>query len=600
MVLGLGGQRAAHDISVDVTTGSDGGHESTVDSLHCGLQIALDDSVELEGLASCQLHRLVSELVADVIHLNPLLRGRYTTRKSATNHERVCRLQALCLSFVADISVILHVSAVEFSQLLVCGGDGARRRVIETFNDSTTQEVGRDLNVFVGDRGRLLGETFNIGHSQCLPQLGFPDLVASLVSIRILVVTEPNIAQPLSAKVGKNSVQIFTGLVVVHPVLLSRPVVAVTESHDGVVDGREVKFSAVLDSIPERSTILGELTLTSGRGDENNILFGGQILDRVVLHRHDGGLEATAPASRTESLGQGLAVAVVGGKEDCQGRAEETLKKLVVGILGFPLLLSTNLGSKVFGQGSAKDRVFAHQLRELAVARQEVLELLLDPFRIQREVRFSLVLVLRVPAVKRPVANIHSLLRFLKNGQRRFMLAEVREIREHNRRSIELVRLVHGLQNLSVRAVDSSRSDIGVSEVHGIQTDVLLSAVSIRRSSLGVRRRVDDEQVNILTRGEDMMDTGVAQIVRPGVRPNKPQGLLSEEGLVCQELASRCGVVDIKMGENLFSNLFGSLGVVDGGSPLSQGALGRIGEEAARAGSFLDLGNEPLSVLLPS
>lgn len=38
------------DISVDITTSGDGVQETSVDGLHGGLEMLLDDTVELEGL----------------------------------------------------------------------------------------------------------------------------------------------------------------------------------------------------------------------------------------------------------------------------------------------------------------------------------------------------------------------------------------------------------------------------------------------------------------------------------------------------------------------------------------------------------------------
>ena len=69
---GFGRERAAHDIAVDIAASCDGSHESFVDGAHCGLQLALDDSVELERLAGCHFHRLVAVFVAYLVHLKPL------------------------------------------------------------------------------------------------------------------------------------------------------------------------------------------------------------------------------------------------------------------------------------------------------------------------------------------------------------------------------------------------------------------------------------------------------------------------------------------------------------------------------------------------
>lgn len=77
------------DVSVDVTTGRDGVEQTSVDGLHGGLEVLLDDTVELECLEqvrSCslleqsityltcgQLESTIAVLVTDSVHVQPLL-----------------------------------------------------------------------------------------------------------------------------------------------------------------------------------------------------------------------------------------------------------------------------------------------------------------------------------------------------------------------------------------------------------------------------------------------------------------------------------------------------------------------------------------------
>lgn len=58
----------------DITTCGDGIETAPVDSLHSGLEVLLDDTVELESLTGGQLEGRVSVLVTDLVHVEPLLR----------------------------------------------------------------------------------------------------------------------------------------------------------------------------------------------------------------------------------------------------------------------------------------------------------------------------------------------------------------------------------------------------------------------------------------------------------------------------------------------------------------------------------------------
>lgn len=63
----------------DITTCGDGIETTPVDSLHSGLEVLLDDTVELESLTGSQLEGGVSVLVTDLVHVQPLLRRADTS-----------------------------------------------------------------------------------------------------------------------------------------------------------------------------------------------------------------------------------------------------------------------------------------------------------------------------------------------------------------------------------------------------------------------------------------------------------------------------------------------------------------------------------------
>ncbi|VUC20140.1 unnamed protein product [Clonostachys rosea] len=546
--LGLCGKRAAHDVSVDITAGGNGGHQGTINGLHGRLELALDHTVELEGLTSSKLHRLVSEGVGDVVHLNPLERSRDTTGETASNHEGVSRLQALGLALITNITVILHVGTMELGELTVSCGDGASGRVVQSLDDGTTEVVGGQLDVLISDWGRLIRETIDVIHAKGLPDLRLPVSIAGLVTIRILVVTEASVGQVLAAEIGQKAVQILGRLVVENLVLLARPVVAVTQTEDGVVHGSKVQISAVLDSIPEWQTVLGELTLTSSGGDEDN----------------DGSLEATGTSPVAETLGNVSSVTVVGREQDGQRSTQEAFKQLGVGILGLALLLSSDFSSEVLGQTGSKLRLLLHQLSELVVSSKEGLEFLLDQLGVEREVGLALLLVLGVPTVKGPVTGIDSLLGLLENG----------------------------LENLGVRAIDGGRGNVDIAEVHGVQTDILLTALGISGGLLRVGGRVDDEHVDVLSGSQNMVDTGVSEVVGPSIGTSQPERFLAEQALVSEELLGQGRTVGLKTGDDIVGDLSRLGDIISIHSPACQPVRGSLSDELLAGSGSLGLRNE--------
>ncbi|GKT47410.1 uncharacterized protein ColSpa_07591 [Colletotrichum spaethianum] len=594
VVLGLRGQRTAHDVTVDITAGGNGSHERAVDGLHGGPQLALDDTVELEGLTSGELHRLIAQLVGNIIHLHPLLGSGDATGQTATNHEGVGGLQSHGLALVSDITVILHVGTMELGKLLVCSGDGTGAGVLETLGDGTTEEVGGNLDVLIGDGGRLLGETVNVVDAKSAPDLGLPLLVASLVAIGVLVVTETDIGKSLTTKVGKDAVEVLGGLVVVDLVLLAGPVVAVTETEDGVVDVGEVKLGVVLESVPQRVAVLGNSPWPAV--EVTKTMFSSE--GRVVLHGHNLGLEAASLTAVTKALGDGGGIAVVGGVKDREGGSEETLEQLVVGVLGLALLLGSDLSAKVLRQVGGEDGVTLHNLGQLVVAIQEGLELALDALGVEGEVGLALGLVGRVPAVQGPVADIDGLLGLLEDGQGRVSLAEVRKVGKDNGGAVVLVGLEHGLQDLGVGAVDSGGGDVGVAEVHGVQTNVLLAAVGVGSGTLRVGSRVDDEHVDVLARGQNVVHTRVAEVVSPGIGPDEPQRLLAEQTLAGQQVAGDGGTISLETRNQVIGDLIRLLRIGLVGGPTSEPALGCISHELVAVGGLLDLADEAHTALL--
>ena len=89
------------------------------------------------------------------------------------------------------------------------------------------------------------------------------------------------------------------------------------------------------------------------------------------------------------------------------------------------------------------------ELREVVLAIQELLEVVLDGIRIKSKRVLALSLFGRVPSVEWSVSSIDSELHFLQDSENSF-LGEGGKIREDDAGPIELVRLDQGLEYLRV------------------------------------------------------------------------------------------------------------------------------------------------------
>src|SRR5699024_2818473 len=123
----------------------------------------------------------------------------------------------------------------------------------------------------------LFRQTLNLVHTQSLPQARLPFGIACLECVRVLVITKSDIGQFSATKERHPRIEILAWFVVVNLVLLTGPVVAVTKTENRVVDARQVQITRVLDNFPKAASVLGELSLTSSTGDENNVFFRREI-----------------------------------------------------------------------------------------------------------------------------------------------------------------------------------------------------------------------------------------------------------------------------------------------------------------------------------
>src|SRR5690606_18954412 len=114
-------------------------------------------------------------------------------------------------------------------------------------HDGTTQVVGGDLDILVGNWWRLISKPLDLVDTKGLPQLWFPLRITGLESIRILVITKTELNHLITRELSKSLVEVSSGLVVVDLVFLPWPVQAVTESKDRVVDALQVDIGRVLE-----------------------------------------------------------------------------------------------------------------------------------------------------------------------------------------------------------------------------------------------------------------------------------------------------------------------------------------------------------------
>ena len=147
----------AEHVAVDVAAGRDGVQRGGVDRLHGRLQFALDDAVELEGLAGGDAQGVVGPGGGDGVQLQPPRRGEHAARGADPDHELVRRLELLPAAFVAQVAVVLLVAAVELDQALVLERQRTGDRVGQAFQQGAAQAAAAGLDVFDGRMAHGVG-----------------------------------------------------------------------------------------------------------------------------------------------------------------------------------------------------------------------------------------------------------------------------------------------------------------------------------------------------------------------------------------------------------------------------------------------------------
>ena len=113
----------SHDVAVHVAAGGDGIEQDLMHALHELLDVSLEDSVKLKGLARGESQGRGGYLVGQLVEDEPLLGRGFAAGEADTEHECEGLFFPLLFEGIAQIPVILHVETVELGELVALFGD---------------------------------------------------------------------------------------------------------------------------------------------------------------------------------------------------------------------------------------------------------------------------------------------------------------------------------------------------------------------------------------------------------------------------------------------------------------------------------------------
>src|SRR5262249_18311 len=119
---------AAHDIPDLVAAAAQAGHQGLVDALHAGLQVALEDAVELEVLPGGDADRAVAPAVCYLVVSDVAVGAATATGDAGPDHQLVVAVQAAPARLLALVAVVLLIDPMKLQDLDV--GLVKRRRVL--------------------------------------------------------------------------------------------------------------------------------------------------------------------------------------------------------------------------------------------------------------------------------------------------------------------------------------------------------------------------------------------------------------------------------------------------------------------------------------
>mmetsp|Transcript_56193 Transcript_56193/g.131714 ORF Transcript_56193/g.131714 Transcript_56193/m.131714 type:complete len:222 (+) Transcript_56193:841-1506(+) len=180
----------AEYVPANIATSSQRVHAGLVHGTHRGFHIALQDSMHLPSLSRGNLQSAIREVLANVIHGDPLLRCAEATRKAHTDHEGKRILYAHLLPLFAKVTVVLLIAAMRLDQLSVLEGDLTGGDIIQAFLHATTQLLGLYLDLLVSLHWAIITTTGGVGlvNAETGEKLALPLSEASVILVSVLVV----------------------------------------------------------------------------------------------------------------------------------------------------------------------------------------------------------------------------------------------------------------------------------------------------------------------------------------------------------------------------------------------------------------------------
>ncbi|MNJ45641.1 hypothetical protein D3C77_407470 [compost metagenome] len=121
----------AHHVSVNVATCGQRAEQCLIHFLNGFLQVPFDNTMELKGLPGCQTNGSVRIFLGYAVHHQPLLRCNDTARRAHSKHKLIGWLQFLFMALVPQITIILHIAAMEFHQPIIIFRYGARNWILK-------------------------------------------------------------------------------------------------------------------------------------------------------------------------------------------------------------------------------------------------------------------------------------------------------------------------------------------------------------------------------------------------------------------------------------------------------------------------------------
>ena len=121
-----------------------------------GLDVLFQHAMELEGLPVGEPDAAVERLFGgELVDAQPLLWLDDATRKAATQHDVLQRLQFLSHALGTDVAIILFVHAVEADQLEIVAVESAGESVTQILTDGSLQIMAVAFQAFIVGQGRI-------------------------------------------------------------------------------------------------------------------------------------------------------------------------------------------------------------------------------------------------------------------------------------------------------------------------------------------------------------------------------------------------------------------------------------------------------------